>query len=138
MTESVAPSSFLSTRTMLDVDEYTRSAVDAYIALASRALVELDLPPPELFVLYGSRARGDHDSASDADFALVLQYDQDLSPAQILWDVGAKTYSAEAEFSFLVAPIVIWSKYLSQPRTSKKLFLLRERTEGRNRMDCVD
>lgn len=122
MTSRQVSPTFLSTRTMNHVDEYTRSAVDAYVESAIGALTELQLPTLEMVVLYGSRARGDYALHSDADVALVLERTENHSSGQVLWDIGARTYSAEAQYSFLISPIVIWSQFLSTPNSSRNSF----------------
>lgn len=101
--------------TELDVDETTRLAVDAYLGAATQALRKVGAPRLEKAILFGCRARGTHTPASDADVALVLQGRDVRRSRLLLWDFGDMTYEAEAEFSFLVEPIVLWSDLPSRP-----------------------
>lgn len=114
---------FQSTRDLGDVDAFTRSAVDAYALAAQSAIQELCLPSLEMIVLYGSRARGNFRSDSDADVALVVRSNEHVSSGQILWEIGAKTFHVEAQFCFVISPVVIWSKFLATPSTSRNLAL---------------
>lgn len=102
-----------------DIDQQTASAVDAYVRCAQHALRELAAPCLEKVVLFGSRARGTHTPDSDADVALVLRGRDVKRSRLILWDMGDLTYETEAEFSFVVSPIILWSDFLERPSLSR-------------------
>lgn len=105
-------------RTVEDIDKYTRKAVDAYVGALLDALQNVDAPPLETILLYGSRARGDHIDESDADLAIVLKGRDIRRSRQILWNLWEQTYLAEADYDFLVSPRVFWSEVLSSPACS--------------------
>ncbi len=105
-------------RTVEDIDEYTRKAVDAYVGALLDALQDVDAPPLETILLYGSRARGDHTDESDADLAIVLKGRDIWRSRQILWNLGEQTCLAEADYDCLVSPRVFWSEVLSSPASS--------------------
>ncbi len=101
------------------MDEPTRLAVDAYVGAAAQALRRVGAPRLEKAILFGSRAKGTHTPASDANVALVQQGRDVRRSRLLLWDIGDMTYEAEAEFSFLVEPIVLWSDLLSRPSLAR-------------------
>ena len=93
-----------NSRTREDVDHLTKDAVDAYVSVAADALQSMDVPPLEAVLLYGSRARGDHNVESDADLALVLKGNEVGRTLQILEDLGQETHEIETKFEFMVSP----------------------------------
>ena len=105
-------------RTVEDVDQFTKDAVDAYVSVMRRALDTMDVPPLVAVLLYGSRARGDHTVESDADLALILKGGEVGRTLQILEDLREGTFPIEAEFGFMVSPTIIWSELLESPSLS--------------------
>lgn len=105
-------------RTLEDVDTFTKEAVDAYVSVMLNALQSMDAPRLMGVLLYGSRARGDHRDESDADLALVLKGHEFGSALRILEDLDEKTYLVEAKYGFMVSPTIIWAALLDTPALS--------------------
>ena len=101
-----------------NVDTMTHAAMKAYARAATKALRTVNAPPLEKILLFGSRARGTHSSNSGADVALVLRGRDVRRSREFLWDIGDLTYAAQAEFAFLVSPVVLWSDLLATPSLS--------------------
>ena len=107
-----------NSRTREDVDHLTTDAVDAYVSVAVDALQSMDVPVLEAVLLYGSRARGDHNVESDADLALVLKGNEVGRTLQILEDLSQETHEIEAKFGFMVSPTIVWTELLDSPALS--------------------
>jgi len=84
------------------IDPDTQRAVRAFLARI----------PPDLSVeralLYGSRARGDHNRDSDADVALVLPYG--ANDWRTLWMLSGLAYDVFVETGILIQPVPISSQ----------------------------
>ena len=106
-------------RAYRDLDEETRHAVETFTAELRAA----DLPGLSRILLYGSRARGDHDRWSDIDIAVVLAGSDPRGEArralnERLWDISWKIRTASGD-RFDVACHAVWEDDLSQPEKRK-------------------
>lgn len=83
----------------------------------------------EQALLYGSRARGDYSSESDADLALVLP--ERAGDWRLLWDLGGIAYEVYLETGVLIQPVPIASSDWAHPETfSSPGFLRNVALEG--------
>ena len=103
-----------------------RPALDAQTERAARAfLQQLEGKYPVIeAILYGSRARGDHTTDSDADLAVILKgergnrYEAAREMAGIAFDVMLDT-------GVLVSPLPLWPDELAWPDTFSNPALIR-------------
>ncbi len=76
-------------------------------------------------ILFGSRARGDHQPDSDADVAIVMR-----DPIEDWWpltqSVGEETYEILLDTGLYIEPHVIESAAINAPESSKNPPLVRE------------
>ena len=85
-----------------------------------RYLADVALPPLSRLILYGSYARGDCDSLSDVDLAIVLagtapEEDKAGTCIRLGWDIGRADDGALHETLVAVNPMVLWESELSNP-----------------------
>lgn len=95
--------------------------IDADTARAARAFLKrLEGKYPVIeALLYGSRARGDHKSDSDADIAVILKgergEDRDRTAASL--DMAGVAFDVMMETGVLVQGLPLWETELSRPET---------------------
>lgn len=97
----------------------TKQAVGLFMA----GLRELDLPAVSKVLLYGSRARGDHDTDSDVDIAVVMsgscpETDIKYDLTMLLAEVSSKAMLDTASLVD-VSAIVIWEDQLYEPQKQR-------------------
>ena len=95
-----------------DLDEETQRGIGLFMA----ALQEVELPEISQILLYGSRARGDHDAWSDTDIAVVLAgsdpVGETFSESQNrLTEIGSKLVW-ETNYVVEVTAFIVWQDEL--------------------------
>jgi predicted nucleotidyltransferase len=83
----------------------------------------------EQALLYGSRARGDHTSDSDADIALIVPSGTD--DWRTLWILSDLAYDVFVETGILIQPVPISSQsWIDPERFGRPSFLRNVKREG--------
>ena len=106
-------------RAYRDLDDETRRAVELFMAELQAA----EIPGLSRVLLYGSRARGDHDRWSDIDIAVVLAGSSPGSKSRSelderLWDIGSKIRS-DSDYRYDVSCLTVREDDLTHPKTQK-------------------
>ena len=102
-----------------DLDEETQRGIGLFMA----ALQEVELPEISQILLYGSRARGDHDAWSDTDIAVVLAgsdpVGETFSESQNrLTEIGSKIVW-ETNYVVEVTAFIVWQDELHNPEKQR-------------------
>ena len=109
-----------------------RSEIDARTRKAAQAFLERIAAgfPFSRALLYGSRARGDHDQRSDADLAVFLKGPRgDLMDAGI--EMAGVAFDVLLDTDILVSPLPIWEDDWAHPENYSNPRLLENiRREG--------
>jgi predicted nucleotidyltransferase len=100
------------------LDPSTERAARAFLAAIQ------SLYPFTGAVLFGSRARGDHQSDSDADLAVLLPGPHGSTVKTMLEMVDA-AYQVELESGIVVSPLPIWQDEWDHPERFSNPRLLR-------------
>ncbi len=109
---------------MSTLDPSTERAAQAFLAAIQV------LYPVTGAVLFGSRARGDHKTDSDADLAVLLPGPHGSTVKTMLEMVDA-AYQVELESGIVVSPLPIWQDEWDHPeRFSNPGLLHRIKREG--------
>ena len=92
--------------------------IDAETERAARAFLKRieDKYPFSDAILYGSRARGDHKSDSDADIAVVLKGEPERR-AKVSGDMAAIAFHVLMETGVMVQGFPLWPDELARPET---------------------
>ena len=102
---------------MLMIDQNTEKAVRRFMGLIP------DRFGVDSAILFGSRARGTHDSASDADLAILLNG----KPQPILktsLDLADVAFDVLLETGINITPIPVWLDEWEHPQTHSNPLLL--------------
>ncbi|MGA2562298.1 MAG: nucleotidyltransferase domain-containing protein [Steroidobacteraceae bacterium] len=105
---------------MRSLEPRTERAVRAFIARLPADF------PLERAIVYGSRARGDHQADSDADVALILKERAD--DWRILWMLGGLAFDVLLETGVLIQPVPVSSEAWTYPERFPRPGFLRNVT----------
>lgn len=100
------------------LDPQTRESVETFSQRVRQSY------PVERILLYGSRARGDHRSDSDADIAVLLSGDKRRT-MDVALEMTKLTHDILLDTGLVISPFPIWIEEWEYPSRARNPWLVR-------------